>query len=146
MPSRSPLTSQTKSHAASRVDSAPTPMSQISSRVAVPPESRSMSSPLSVSTTSVGPSSRGGLSVTRADAANADSRSARRSSTASMPTDRRTSDGGTASGESATDAWVIGAGSSISDSTAPSDSARVKRRVHATKRRARILATADARS
>ena len=35
-----------KSHAASSVESAPTPISQMSSSVAVPPERRSTSSPL----------------------------------------------------------------------------------------------------
>ena len=39
-----------------------------------------------------------------------------------MPTDSLTRSGGTASGESATDAWVMVAGYSISDSTPPSDS------------------------
>ena len=52
-----------------------------------------------------------------------------RSSRPSMPTDSRTSAGSTSSGEPATDMWVIAAGSSISDSTPPSDSASVKRRV-----------------
>ena len=37
-------------------------------------------------------------------------------------------------GDPATEAWVIGAGTSMSDSTAPSDSARVKSRVAATSR------------
>ena len=44
-----------------------------------------------------------------------------------MPTDRRTSAGSTSSGEPATDRWVIAAGTSMSDSTPPSDSASVKR-------------------
>ena len=57
------------------------------------------------------------------------SRSAIRSSTPSIPTDRRTSAGSTSSGEPATDMWVIAAGTSISDSTPPSDSASVNRRV-----------------
>ena len=78
-----------------------------------------------------------------ADAANADSRSARRSSAFSIPTDRRTRPGGTASGESATEAWVIGAGSSMSDSTPPSDSASVKSRVAAANRRARSSPSAQ---
>ena len=46
-----------------------------------------------------------------------------------MPTDRRTRAGSTSSVEPATDAWVIVAGTSTSDSTPPSDSASVKRRV-----------------
>ena len=46
-----------------------------------------------------------------------------------MPTDSRTRAGSTSSGEPAADAWVIRAGCSISDSTAPSDSASVNRRV-----------------
>ena len=41
----------------------------------------------------------------------------------SMPTDRRIRPGSTARGESATDRWVMVEGCSISDSTAPSDSA-----------------------
>ena len=52
-------------------------------------------------------------------------RSARRSSTVSMPTERRTSAPGTSSGEPAADACVIRPGCSMSDSTAPSDSASV---------------------
>ena len=44
------------------------------------------------------------------------------------PTESRTSAGSTASGESAAEAWVIRAGCSMSDSTAPSDSASVKSR------------------
>ena len=46
-----------------------------------------------------------------------------------MPTESRISAGSTASGECATDTWVIAAGISISDSTPPSDSASVNRRV-----------------
>ena len=56
-------------------------------------------------------------------------RSAIRSSTFSIPTDRRTSAGSTSRCEPATEAWVIVAGISTSDSTPPSDSARVKSRV-----------------
>ena len=52
-----------------------------------------------------------------------------RSSTDSIPTDRRTSASGTSRCEPATEAWVITAGSSMSDSTPPSDSASVKIRV-----------------
>ena len=47
----------------------------------------------------------------------------------SIPTDRRMSAGSTSSGDDATDACVIAAGISIRDSTPPSDSARVNRRV-----------------
>ncbi len=49
-----------------------------------------------------------------------------------MPTERRTSAGSTASGESTAEAWVMRAGCSISDSTPPSDSASVNNRVRAT--------------
>ena len=56
-------------------------------------------------------------------------RSATRSSVVSMPTDRRTSAGSTASGESTAEAWVMRAGCSMSDSTPPSDSASVNSRV-----------------
>src|SRR4051794_16436405 len=56
------------------------------------------------------------------------SRSASRSSTSSMPTDRRTRSAGTSSGEPAALAWVIRPGCSMSDSTPPSDSARVNSR------------------
>jgi adenylate cyclase len=52
-------------------------------------------------------------------------RSAMRSSTPSMPTDRRISAGSTARAVSETDMWVIAAGTSTSDSTPPSDSASV---------------------
>ena len=57
--------------------------------------------------------------------ARACSRSASRSSTSSMPTESRTRSPGTSSGEPAALAWVIRCGCSISDSTPPSDSARV---------------------
>src|SRR5436190_7339684 len=66
------------------------------------------------------------------DASSAWRRSATRSSALSMPTDSRTSAGSTASGEPAADACVISAGCSISDSTAPRDSASVNSRVDAT--------------
>ena len=56
-------------------------------------------------------------------------RSASRSAMPSIPTDRRTSAGSTSSGDPAVDRWVIAAGTSIRDSTPPSDSARVNRRV-----------------
>ena len=59
-------------------------------------------------------------------------RSATRSSAASMPTDTRTSAGSTSSGEPAADAWVMRPGCSMSDSTAPSDSASVNRQRRAT--------------
>ena len=52
-----------------------------------------------------------------------------RSSAPSIPTDRRISAGSTASAVSDTDMWVIAAGTSISDSTPPSDSASVNSRV-----------------
>ena len=52
-------------------------------------------------------------------------RSATRSAASSRPTQSRTSEGGTSSGEPATDAWVMRPGCSMRDSTAPSDSARV---------------------
>ena len=52
-----------------------------------------------------------------------------RSSTPSIPTDRRISAGSTASAVSDTDMWVIAAGTSMRDSTPPSDSASVKSRV-----------------
>ena len=45
---------------------------------------------------------------------------------ARCPTESRTSSSGTSSGDPATLAWVIGPGTSISDSTPPSDSARKK--------------------
>ena len=48
--------------------------------------------------------------------------------------------GSTASGESAADAWVMRAGCSMSDSTPPSDSASVNRRVRATSSSAVVLA------
>ena len=48
-----------------------------------------------------------------------------------MPTESRIRSGGTASADPAADAWVIRAGSSISDSTPPSDSPRVNSRVRA---------------
>src|SRR5438067_1577890 len=51
------------------------------------------------------------------------SRSATRSSIDSIPTERRTRFFGGANGASAVDAWVIRAGTSIIDSTPPSDSA-----------------------
>src|SRR6266540_4402807 len=66
------------------------------------------------------------------DASSAWRRSVTRSSALSMPTESRTSAGSTASGEPAADACVISAGCSISDSTAPRDSARVNSRVDAT--------------
>ncbi len=47
-----------------------------------------------------------------------------RSSTCSIPTDSRTSCAGTSHGDPATLACVIGPGTSINDSTPPSDSAR----------------------
>ena len=68
----------------------------------------------------------------RATASRAWWRSATRSSVVSMPTERRTSVGSTASGESTADAWVMRAGCSMSDSTPPSDSASVNSRVRAT--------------
>ena len=55
------------------------------------------------------------------------SRSERRSSTDSSPTDSRIRSSGTASSESATEACVMVAGSSISDSTPPRDSASVNK-------------------
>ena len=58
-------------------------------------------------------------------------RSSTRSSTSSMPTDSRTSESGTSSAEPATDMCVIWPGCSISDSTPPSDSARVNSSVAA---------------
>ena len=58
----------------------------------------------------------------------------------SSPTDSRTSAGSTASGEPSADACVIRAGCSISDSTAPSDSASVNSRVRATTSSAAVLA------
>ena len=72
------------------------------------------------STSSARTSSTGLQSASRAC-----SRSATRSAADSSPTDRRTSDAGTSSGEPATEAWVMRPGCSISDSTAPSDSASV---------------------
>src|SRR5918996_899355 len=60
-------------------------------------------------------------------------RSATRSAAASMPTDSRTRPGSTANGDPAADAWVMRAGCSMSDSTAPSDSASVNRRVGPTR-------------
>ncbi len=56
-------------------------------------------------------------------------RSASRSSMPSMPTESRTSEGSTSSSDPATEVWVIAAGISTSDSTPPSDSARVNQRV-----------------
>ena len=53
-------------------------------------------------------------------------RSATRSSGASTPQDSRTRSAGTAASEPSTDWWVIACGTSISDSTPPSDSASVK--------------------
>src|SRR5947207_923725 len=47
------------------------------------------------------------------------------SSTVSIPTDSRTSPGSTSLVEPATDRWVMTAGTSMSDSTPPSDSASV---------------------
>src|SRR4051812_22392156 len=61
------------------------------------------------------------------------SRSASRSSAASMPTDRRTRLPGGANGAPAVEACVIRAGCSIRLSTPPSDSASWKMRVRATK-------------
>ena len=52
-----------------------------------------------------------------------------RSSTPSIPTDSRISAESTARAVSETDMWVIAAGTSMSDSTPPRDSARVIRRV-----------------
>ena len=69
--------------------------------------------------------------LTDVDAAKAASRSSTRSSALSIPTESLTSAGDTASGVSSTDWCVIPAGTSINDSTAPSDSASVKRRVAA---------------
>ena len=57
------------------------------------------------------------------------SRSASRSSAVSMPTLSRTRSAGTSRSVPATLAWVIRPGCSISDSTPPSDSPRVKTRV-----------------
>src|SRR5699024_11115122 len=56
-----------------------------------------------------------------------------RSPTSSMPTDIRTRFAGTSSCEPAVEAWVIAPGCSISDSTPPSDSARVNKVVRAQK-------------
>ena len=58
------------------------------------------------------------------------------------PTDRRTSPAGTSRLEPATDPWVITAGTSIRDSTPPSDSASVKMDVDPATRRARSAAGA----
>ena len=56
-----------------------------------------------------------------------------RSSGCSMPTDNRTRSSGTSSGEPATLAWVIGPGTSISDSTPPSYTACKKSSVRPTR-------------
>ncbi|CNV56728.1 Uncharacterised protein [Mycobacterium tuberculosis] len=47
----------------------------------------------------------------------------------SIPTESRTRSSGTSNCEPAVDAWVMALGCSISDSTPPSDSARMKTRV-----------------
>ena len=57
---------------------------------------------------------------------NASVRSATRSSAASIPQLRRTRSAGTAAADPSTDWCVIACGTSISDSTPPSDSARLK--------------------
>src|SRR6185436_17440053 len=61
-------------------------------------------------------------------------RSSIRSSGCSMPTESRIRSPGTSKGEPATLAWVIGPGTSINDSTPPSDSARKNRRVRSATR------------
>ena len=76
-------------------------------------------------------------------ASSAARRSSTRSSTSSMPTESRTRLSGTSSAEPATEAWVIAAGCSISDSTPPSDSARVKISVAAQTRSAASRPPAD---
>src|SRR5215207_1034645 len=60
------------------------------------------------------------------------SKSATRSSAASIPHESRTRSGETAAAESSTDWWVIACGTSIRDSTPPRDSARVNSSVRAT--------------
>ena len=60
-----------------------------------------------------------------------------------MPQLSRTRSGGTAAAEPSTDWWVIACGTSISDSTPPSDSASVNSRVAAAIRVAPGMAEAD---
>ena len=110
--------------------SAPIPISHTSSSVAVPPERRSTSSP-ALGLDQLGrPVLARRSSLRHGDARRRPPRGPRgdRRQPRSRPTAGRAT-AGTARGESATEACVIGAGSSISDSTAPSDSASVKRRV-----------------
>ena len=124
-----------KIQAASSVERAPIPISHTRSSVAVPPDSRSRGHRSR---------SRPARSGRRCAPAARSRRRCRegRLQVGAQVVDRLDPDGQphqagrTASGDSATEACVIGAGSSISDSTAPSDSASVKRRVASANRRA----------